>query len=375
MADVTIPLARPWITEREHELVREVLDSGILSLGPMLRRFEEAFAEWNGTRHAVACSSGTTGLHLACITSGFGPGDEVVTSPFSFVASANAIRYTGATVVFADVDPDTLNLDPARVEEAVTERTRGLLPVHIFGYPADMDPLMDTARRHELAVVEDACEAIGASYRGRRIGTFGNPAMYGFYPNKQMATGEGGILVTDDDDLAAQWHSLLNQGRSDSGEWLEHARLGYNYRMSDVAAAIGLAQLERIDEILERRAAAAARYDRLLAGIDGIRLPYRGEHERSWFVYWVQVEDGIDRNAVMAALGERGIQSKPYLPSIHLQPAYRELGFGEGMFPNAERLSRQCLAIPFHTMIEEADQQRVAESLAEVLAAAAVPAG
>jgi perosamine synthetase len=373
-ADDVVPLARPFLNGREIELVTEVLKSGYLSLGPMVTRFEQAFAQAVGTRNAVAVSSGTTGLHLAGITAGWGEGDEVITSPFSFVASANVIRYTGAKPVFADIDPDTCNIDPSAVEAAVTDRTRGLLPVHIFGYPADMAPLQRIADANGLTVVEDACEALGATYDGRAVGTLGNPAVFAFYANKQMTTGEGGMIVTDDDELAERWRRLANQGRADAGQWLAHDLLGYNYRLSDVASAIGVAQLEKLPRMLAMRAQVAAEYDRMLNGVPGVTTPFAGPHGRSWFVYTVLVDEGIDRDDVIRQLGERGVQSKPYLPSIHLQPVYRELGYREGMFPVSEAISARSLALPFYPQLAPGAQQRVVESLAEVLEGAHAPA-
>ena len=249
-----IPLARPVIGERERELVDQVLRSGQLSLGPMVTRFERMWAERIGVRHAVACSSGTAGLHCCLHALGLGPGDEVITSSFSFVASANAVLYTGATPVFAEVDPLTFNMDPAAVEAAITPRTRAILIVDIFGYPAEVPALVDIARRHGLGLVEDACQSIDGDHDGRKLGTFGHPAVYGFYANKQLTTAEGGVVLTDDDDLALELKSLTNQGRSDDGAWLVHSRLGFNYRLSDVHCAIGVAQLERLDEMLAGRA-------------------------------------------------------------------------------------------------------------------------
>ena len=365
----TVPLAKPCVNGREEELVLEVLRSGQLSLGPMLARFEQQFAKTIGVKHAVACSSGTAGLHVACLTAGFGPGDEVITSPYSFVASANVIRYCGAKVVFADIDRNSLNVDPAAVRAAVTENTRGLLPVHIFGYPADLNPLQEIATAHDLAIVEDACEALGATYDGKTVGTHGNPAVFAFYANKQMTTGEGGIIVTDDDDLADQWRSLINQGRADTGQWLAHDRLGYNYRLSDIASALGVAQLEKLAWMLSMREQLAREYDRLFASIDGVSTPWRGPDTRSWFVYWLLLDERFNRNEVMAQLGERGIQAKPYLPCIHTQPCYKELGFEEGMFPVAESVSRQSIALPFFPEMSPGAQQRVVDTVAEVLAA------
>jgi perosamine synthetase len=365
-----IALSAPWIDGREEELVVETLRSGQLSLGPMIDRFEEALAAAAGAPHVAAVSSGTAGLHLCMRLAGIGPGDEVVTSPFSFVASANCALYEGATPVFADIDADTLNLDPSAVEAAITPKTKAILPVHIFGYPAELSELEAIAERHGLAIVEDACEALGTLYRGRPIGSFGHPAVFAFYPNKQMTTGEGGAVAVGSEEEWALLKSLSNQGRSDSGEWLTHARLGYNYRLDDLSAALGLAQLERLDEILAARAEVAGRYADLLAGVDGVEapLPDDEDHRRSWFVYVVKLARGVDRNGVMARLGEEGVASKPYLPSIHLQPFYRErFGYQEGMLPVSEDASARTLALPFHARLPAEDQERVVETLARVL--------
>jgi len=370
-ADV-VPLAQPFLNGREIELVTEVIQSGRLSLGPMLTRFEEMFAEFVGTKHAVAVSSGTAGLHVAAITAGWGPGDEVITSPFSFVASANIARYTGATVTFADIDAQTLNMDPAAVEAQVNSRTRGIVPVDIFGWPVDMDALDVIAKRHDLKMIEDSCEALGAKYKGRMVGSnTGWPSVFAFYANKQMTTGEGGMLCTDDAAEADAWRSLINQGRADTGQWLAHDRLGFNFRLSDVASAIGVAQLEKLPRILAMRQQVAAEYSRMLADVPGVTVPLADSdgNERSWFVYWVVLDEGLDRNDVMAKLTERGIQCKPYLPSIHLQPMYRELGFKEGMFPVSESISERSLAIPFFPQMSPQQQQRVVEELRDVLAA------
>ena len=360
-----IPLSAPWIDGREEELVVETLRSGQLSLGPMIDRFEEALAARAGAPRVAAVSSGTAGLHLCMRLAGIEPGDEVVTTPFSFVASANCALYEGATPVFADIDPDTLNLDPAAVEAAITPRTKAILPVHIFGYPAELAELEAIAERHGLAIVEDACEALGAEYRGRPIGSSGHPAVFAFYPNKQMTTGEGGAVAVGSEEEWALLKSLSNQGRSDSGEWLTHARLGYNYRLDDLSAALGLAQLERLDEILAARAEVARRYGDLLASVDGVEapLPDDDDHRRSWFVYVVKLAPGVDRNGVMARLGEEGVASKPYLPSIHLQPFYRErFGYREGMLPVSEDTSARTLALPFHARLPAEDQERVVEA-------------
>jgi perosamine synthetase len=367
-----VPLAQPFLNGREIELVSEVIRSGRLSLGPMLTRFETMFAEFVGTKHAVAVSSGTAGLHVAAITSGWGPGDEVITSPFTFVSSANIARYTGATVTFADIDPQTLNMDPVAVEAAVTDKTKGIVPVDIFGWPVDMDAMDDIARRHDLTIVQDSCEALGALYKGRKVGSgTGWPSVFAFYANKQMTTGEGGMLCTDDDSLAEQWRSLINQGRADSGQWLAHDRLGFNFRLSDVASAIGVAQVEKLPRILALRQQVAAEYTRMLADIEGVTTPLAdGDgNVRSWFVYWVVLDEGIDRNDVMQQLNDRGIQCKPYLPSVHLQPMYRELGFREGMFPVSENISKRSLALPFFPSMSPQQQERVVGELRDVLAA------
>jgi perosamine synthetase len=368
----SIPLSAPDLTGREEELVLEAMRSGILGLGPMADRFERAFAGFCGTRHAAAVSSGTSGLHLAVRLHGIGPGDEVVTTPISFVASANAVLFERGTPVFADVDERTFNLDPAAVEAAISPRTKAILAVHIFGYPAPIEAINDIAARHGLAVIEDAAEAVGARRRGARIGTHGNLAVFAFYPNKQMTTGEGGMVTTDDPGQHAQLKSLSNQGRSDTGDWLEHDRLGFNYRMDELSAAVGVGQMERLEEILAARAAVARRYDELLAGIDGVITPAPGidGDERSWFVYVIRLDDALDRNAVMAALQARGVACKPYLPAVHLQPFYRSLGHGEGECPMAEAIARSTLALPFHTRLPSGDQEYVAGAVRDVLASA-----
>jgi perosamine synthetase len=366
-----IPLARPEIGGREEEVVREVLRSGRLSLGPMLERFEREFAVWLGVGDAVAVASGTAALHLAVRGHGWGCGDEVVTSPLSFVASANCLLFEDATPVFCDIDSVTLNMNPQAAEAACGDRTVGLLPVHIFGYPADMDALEGLASRRGLAIVEDACEALGASDGGGvAVGARGNPAAFGFYANKQLVTGEGGMLTCADAALLERARSERNQGRGDDMDWLGHDRLGFNYRLSDVAAAIGVAQLERLDRMLAERERVAALYGERLAAIEGLTLPCpdRGRERRSWFVYVVQLPDGSDRDQVIRSLAEHGIASKAYLPCIHLQPFYRErFGFRGGEFPLAERVAAHSLALPFFTAMTEAQVERVCATLAELV--------
>jgi perosamine synthetase len=362
-----IPLARPDIGGREEELALEALRSGRLSLGPMLERFERDFAAWLGLDDAVAVSSGTAALHLGVRALGWGEGDEVLTSPFSFVASANCLLYEGARPVFCDVDPLTLDLDPVAAAAALGERTAGVLPVHIFGYAAAMAELEELAAANGLAVLEDACEALGAvDAEGRRVGARGNLATFAFYANKQMTTGEGGMIIPTSPEVAGRLRSERNQGRAADMGWLDHGGLGFNYRLGEVAAAIGVAQLERLDAILESRRAAAAAYAEGLAGIDGVEAPApgRGTEERSWFVYPVRLAAGVDRDATIARLAEQGVASKAYLPCIHLFPHLRELGYREGQFPVAEEASARALALPFFSSIASAEIERVCEALA-----------
>lgn len=369
-----IPLARPEICAREEELVLEVLRSGRLSLGPMGERFERELAAWLGVEDAVAVSSGTAALHLGVRALGWGDGDEVLTSPFSFVASANCLLYEGARPVFCDVDPETLNLDPAAAAAAVGERTAGILPVHIFGYPAAMPELEALATQRGLGILEDACEALGAvDSEGRRVGARGNLATFAFYANKQMTTGEGGMIVPDHPETAARLRSERNQGRAPDMGWLDHDRLGFNYRLSDLAAAIGVAQAEKLDLLLSERERVASLYAEALAGLDGVEPPIaeRGEERRSWFVYVVRLPDGVDRDATIAALGRRGIASKAYLPCIHLVPHLRELGYRQGQFPVAEAAAARTLALPFFPSMSEAQVARVCQELAVALGQAA----
>ena len=363
-----IPLSRPWLDEREEELVLEVLRSGRLSLSPWIERFEEEVAQRVGAPYAAAVSSGTAGLHLLCKIAGLGPGDEVITSPLSFVSSANCFLLEGATPVFADVDPVTLNLDPSAVEAAMTARTRAIVAVDMFGFPCELDELSAIAERHGLALIEDSCESLGAEYRGRPLGAHGPSAAFAFYPNKQMTTGEGGVVTTHSEEEWRQLCSLRNQGRSYDGEggWFHHVRLGLNYRWTDVQAALGLAQLEKLDRILELRAAAARRYGELLGNVNGVETPAAddGDHRRSWFVYVVKLDGSLGRSAVMDALRREGIATAEYVPCIHLQPYMRErFGFAEGLCPVAEETARRTMALPFFTQIEPDDQERVVDVL------------
>jgi perosamine synthetase len=365
-----IPLARPVVGEREEEAVLETLRSGRLSLGPRLAEFEEALGARLGARHVSAVSSGTAGLHLAIRAAGVESGDEVVTTPFSFVSSANSLLYEGATPVFCDIDPRTLNIDPAAAAAATGERTSGLLPVHIFGYPADMPALESLARDRGLWLVEDACEALGAVHAdGTPVGARGNLSVFAFYPNKQMTTGEGGAVVSPGPGEKERIDSERNQGRAPDMGWLDHDRLGFNYRLDDVSCALGVAQLERLDVLLAERARVAALYNEALAGVEGLELPCAdaGDDRRSWFVYVVQLPPGVDRDAAVVTLRERGVDSKPYLPAIHLYSFYRErFGHREGEFPVCEDVARRSLALPFFPGLTEGQAERVVDAVREI---------
>jgi perosamine synthetase len=365
-----IGLSAPYVDDAEEEALLEVLRSGRLALGPYTDRFEELLAERVGAPYVAAVSSGTTGLHMCVRMAGIEPGDEVITTPLSFIASTNCILYERGTPIFVDVDERTLNLDPAAVEAAITPRTKALVLVDLFGYPLDIDAFQEIAERHDLAIIEDACEALGATYKGRPVGSFGPPAVFAFYPNKQMTTGEGGAIAVHSEEEWGLLKSLANHGRTDLGDTFTHERLGYNYRLDELSAALGVAQLEKLDEILPLRGQVAARYSELLADVEGVRLlcPDDDLHRRSWFVYVVLLQPPADRSEVMASLAAEGIASKPYLPALHLQPALsRRFGFTQGMFPVTEVAGEQGLALPFHTGLSSSDQERVVEALRRAL--------
>ena len=389
-----IPMSSPDITAAEIEAVNRVLQTPHLSIGPCIAEFEERIAAYVGARHAVGVSSGTAGLHLCIIAAGVGEGDLVITTPFSFVASANVVLYERAIPVFVDIDPLTLNINPEQVAEAVHDLSKGgraarrwlppalresrfrvrppkaLLPVHVFGQPADMDPLLEIARVYGSVMIEDACEAIGAEYKGRKVGTFGDAAVFAFYPNKQMTTGEGGMIVTNRDDWNALFRSLRNQGRDVHDAWLNHSRLGYNYRMDEMSAALGLAQLGRIEELLTKRERVAQWYNQRLKDVEGVQVPYIAPTTTriSWFVYVIRLAPEIDRSAVMAALEERSIPSRPYFPPIHLQPFYMQrFGYQRGDFPIAEYAGDTGLALPFSGIMAEEQVECVCGALKEVL--------
>ncbi len=355
-----LPLSKPDITQAEIDAVVDVMKSGRLSIGPRQDRFEEVVAERAGQRHGVAVSSGTAGLHLVLAALGVGPGDEVITTPFSFVASANCILYVGATPVFVDIDPVSLNMDPAGLEGAITSKTKAIVAVEVFGNPQHMDRIAQIAGAHEVPLIEDACEGLGGVYRGRPIGSFGRAAVFGFYPNKQITTGEGGMIVTDDDRLAELCRSMRNQGRGsgameaglDAGSWLSHERLGYNYRLSEIAAAIGIVQMERLDELLEaRRRVALMYFDRLMDCPDVILPNVSDDAEMSWFVFVVRLSaefGAAARNRVVDGMKRHEVGVSNYFPPIHLQPFYRErFGYQQGDMPMCEAAAQRTVALPF----------------------------
>jgi len=361
-----IPLSAPDITQAEIDAVTAVLRTPHLSLGPELAAFEQAFAAYHHMPHAVAVSSGTAGLHLALVTLGIGEGHEVILPSFTFIAVANAVLQVRATPVFAEIDPVTLNLSPAAVEQAITPRTRAILVVHTFGVPAEMDALQAIARRHHLALIEDACEAIGAEFDGQRAGSFGDLAVFGFYPNKQLTTGEGGAILARDPAHAARLRSLRNQGRNPEAGWLDHAEIGYNYRLSDLACALGRVQLSRIGEMLARRRAAAERYHALLAEVPGLELPPLALPRRtiSWFVFVVRLPQKADRDRIQAALAAEGIATGRYFAPIHLQPAWRsQTSAAAARLPLTESIARRTLALPFFNRISSSQQEKVASAL------------
>jgi perosamine synthetase len=368
--DLPIPLARPVLGEPEEQAVLEVLRSGQLSLGPKGPEFEQAFAVRVGARCASAVSSGTTGLHLALRAVDVSDGAEVITTPFSFVASANVAIYERARPVFVDIDPVTLNLDAEEAVAAVNSKTAALLPVHVFGYPADMQRLEQAG----VPIVEDACEALGGTYSdGGSIGGRGHLAVFAFYANKQMTTGEGGIVVGGDPRLKQRIDSERNQGRAPNMDWLDHDRLGFNYRLSDIACALGLAQLQRLDELLAGRERVAGLYRSALQEIPELTLPCenRGQARRGWFVYVIQLPRGLDRDAVVTQLGARGIAAKPYFPAIHLMSYYqKEFGYRPGQFPVCEDVAARSIAIPFFPQMTEGQVARVAEEIGAVLQSA-----
>jgi len=375
-----IPLSQPDITESEIQAVVDALQSGRLSCGPRQARFEEMIAERAGRRYGIAVSSGTAGLHLVLLGLGIGPGDEVITTPFSFVASANCIVYTGATPVFVDIEPRSLNMDPAKVEAAITDKTKAILAVEVFGNPAHMDRLAGIARDHQIPLIEDCCEALGGSLNAAPVGSFGKAGVFAFYPNKQITTGEGGVIVTDDAELDQICRSLRNQGRpvddatahagdrNTAGSPLNHENLGYNYRLSEIAAALGIAQMERLDQILEARQRVAASYMTRLLDFEDLILPtVDSPDDMSWFVFVVRLTDlygQVERDRIIAGMHRHEVGASNYFPCIHLQPVYRRLfGFSKGSFPVAESVSQRTIALPFFNRLDEMSQDLTVQTL------------
>jgi perosamine synthetase len=380
MSSDEIPLSRPDITELEIELVAAVLRSGRLSLGPMQEKFEQLVTERAGCAHGVAVSSGTAGLHLALLALGIGPGDEVITSPFSFIATANVVLYVGATPVFADIDPVSLNMDPARVEAAITPRTKAILAPEAFGNPVHMDTLAALAAKYEIPLIEDCCEGLGGVHRGRPIGSFGRVGVFSFYPNKQVTTGEGGLIVTDDDRLAEICRSLRNQGRDSSGigwqhgtgAWLTHSRLGYNYRMSEMQAALGVGQLRRLDTILEGRDRVARRYFQRLMCHRELTLPtVHADTRMSWFVFVVRLANDFaedERDRIIRDMRRHEIGASNYFPPIHLQPLYRKLLADDPPhLPVCESVAQRTIALPFHSQLTDREVDLVCQTLEVML--------
>jgi perosamine synthetase len=367
-----IYLSRPDITYKEIEAVREVLRSPDLSLGPKLTEFEQAFIDYIGSKRAVAVNSGTSGLFLSMLALGIAPGDEVITTPFTFIASASSIMMAGAKPVFVDIDPKNLNINPDNIEAQITDRTKAILPVEVFGNPAGFDRISEIAQKHNLPVIEDSCEALGSELNGKKAGTFGTMSVFGFYPNKQITTGEGGMILTNDDYLADMCVSLRNQGRGPDGAWLGHERLGYNFRLSDINCALGIVQLSRINQIKEKRRQVARWYQQMLA--DEARLIVPTEPDGcsiSWFVFIVRLADGIDvtyRDRILQQMRHNNIQVGNYFPPVHLQPFMVEkFGYKPGDFPITEAVSKTTIALPFYSNLRKDDMAIVCKTLKEVL--------
>jgi perosamine synthetase len=364
-----VPLAQPSIGRREIELAEQVLTSGVLALGPFAGVFEDSIAQLAGRRFGVACSSGTAGLHMVVRALGLTDGDEVITTPFSFVASANCLLYERVRPRFVDIEEETLGLDPDLMEAAANARTRAVLPVHVFGRACRIERIAELAAARDWTLIEDACEALGSRIGDRPLGSYGTASVFAFYPNKQITTGEGGVVVTDDPALATILRSLRNQGRDEDGTWLRHLRLGFNYRLDELSAAIGVAQLERIDELAAGRARVVEGYEAALAGQDWLRLPRSAPHETvDWFVYVVRLDPAIDRSRLIGALDRLGVPSRPYFSPLHLQPFYRDaLGHAPGDFPVTERVAATTLALPFSARLPDADVTYVADALREAV--------
>lgn len=368
--ELQIPLARPDIGEKEIEYVTSVLKSRILSIGAEVKKFEKSIRELVGVKHAIAVNSGTSALHLAVRACGIKDGDEVITTPFSFIASTNCILFERGKPVFVDIDPRTYNIDIKKIEEKITPRTKAILPVNIFGQPFDIDAINDIARRHNLLVIQDSCEALGSAWQGKMVGSQADVAVFSFYPNKQVTTGEGGIIVTDDDTIASLCRSMRSQGRPVTGTWLEHERLGYNYRLSEIHAAIGVAQMERIGEIISARQRIADLYSEGLKSVTKVKTPWVDDRvtTMSWFVYVIALDAKIDRDKVLYRLQEAGIGCKPYFTSIHFQPHIIKMtGYSPGDFPVTEDIAARVIALPFFSEMTVAQVHKVVETLVELL--------
>jgi perosamine synthetase len=367
-----IYLSRPDITEKEIEAVCAVLRSPDLSFGPKLPEFEQALAEYIGRKRAVAVNSGTSGLFLCMLALGIGSDDEVITTPFTFAASTTSIMMAGAKSVFVDIDPVSLNIDPAKIESAITEKTKAILPVEVFGNPSGFDAVCQIARKHNLPVIEDSCEALGSSLNGKKAGAFGKMSVFGFYPNKQITTGEGGMILTDDDALADMCISLRNQGRAKSSGWLAHERLGFNYRLSDINCALGIVQLSRIDQIKARRRQVAEWYREMLAGDERLIVPTEPDGcDISWFVFVVRLTEDFtmeQRDRILQHMQSRNIQVSNYFPPVHLMPFIsNKYGHNPGDFPIAETASARTIALPFHNHLTKDQIAAVCNALKQLL--------
>jgi len=365
-----VNLGSPDITNKEISLVKEVLESGLLSIGPKIEEFEDEFRKYFNVKHAIGVNSGTSALHLLIRALDIKDGDEVITTPFSFVASSNCILFEKAKPVFVDIDEKTLNIDINKIEEKITSKTKAILPVDVFGHPNNMKEIMKLARKYDLKVIEDSCEAIGSEYEGIKSGTLADAGVYAFYPNKQITTGEGGMIITNDDNIADLCRSMRSQGRAVTALWLFHERLGYNYRMSEINAAIGIVQMRRLEDIISKREKVAQLYNKKLKGISGITLPYIDPKvtKMSWFVYVIRLDDYIDRNGIMDYLTKNGVDCKPYFTPIHLQPYMMDMfGLKVGDFPITEKVGESTIAIPFYNNLREEEVDYVVKKLREAI--------
>jgi perosamine synthetase len=369
----TISLSSPDITHKEVEIINQILSTPFLSIGPKVKEFEKKMADYIGVNHAVAVNSGTSGLHLCIKSLGIKDGDEVITTPFSFIASSNCALFERANPVFVDINEHTLCIDPSKIEEKITERTKAILPVHIFGHACDMDKIIEISKSYNLAIIEDSCEAIGAEFKGKRVGSFGDAGVFAFYPNKQITTAEGGMIVTDDQNIAELCRSMRNQGRTEGEAWLSHKMLGFNYRLSELSAGLGVAQLDRISEILEKRQRVAQLYIERLSAIDGTRIPYISPNVKmSWFVFVIRLDykrfSREARDEIIYELKRRGVSCSNYFPPIHLEPFYVEMyGFKKGDFPTTERVSESTIALPFYNNLPETEIDYICDTLKKIL--------